>query len=176
MEPPSSGVAFETTNNSAIILSATSRMYPISQLIARPGESEIRLLEGTESTTRMNSKCIPEGISLATTTLKYTAEEFGLAAEKHGYEEADGGDSDGNKNSDVHEGSLEPERPYLSMSSSGETSDTQGANRLRGGAEAKLKNKPYVVKFGKKKAGMVHTNQDNMDENTSYTGQPRQSL
>jgi hypothetical protein len=96
----------------------------------------------------------------------YSPEEFGTEPEVDGYEE----NSDDDEESDKP--SLEPERlpnPLISNSNDVEVSDgtTQRANRLRGGAEAELNNKPYVVKFGRGKAGAVYADQDFVDENTS---------
>jgi hypothetical protein len=104
----------------------------------------------------------------------YSAEEFGLESDEDGYKtETDDGDNGDGEIVDEH--SLEPERipnPAMTCSSDeveASASETQGANRLRGGAEAELKNKPYAVKFTKGKAGAVYANQNYMDENTSYT-------
>lgn len=78
---------------------------------------------------------------------------------------------------DIDEPSLEPERlpnPVAVMTASSDNDEvsgsaTQRANRLRGGAEVELKNKPYIVKFKKGKAGAVYTNLGCVDENTAYT-------
>jgi hypothetical protein len=42
---------------------------------------------------------------------------------------------------------------------------------MRGGAETKLKKKPYIVKFTKGKAGATYINPDCVDQNTAYTSQ-----
>jgi hypothetical protein len=103
----------------------------------------------------------------------YSAEEFGLQPEE---DEADGNNSDEEDREDVDESSLEPERFPPTFSSSSDDveasgNETQPAMRLRGGAEVKLKNKPYAVRFTKGKAGATFTNHDYTDENTLYTSQ-----
>ena len=47
--------------------------------------------------------------------------------------------------------------------------ETQRANRLRGGAEAELNNKPYTVKFSGGNAGAIYTDWDSVDGNATYT-------
>jgi hypothetical protein len=93
----------------------------------------------------------------------YGSEEFGLAPfedeEIHTHNE----DSDEDEGVDGYETFLEPNRPLpnpnvtLSESDFDDVDNSNGiiqrASRLRGGAEAELKNKPYVVKFSKGKAG-----------------------
>ena len=93
--------------------------------------------------------------------------------EEDGCEENDG---ESDENEEYDEPSLEPNRlpyPLLSNSNDIEVNDgeTQRANQLRGGAEAELNNKPYVVKFGGEKAGAVYTDQDRVDANAAYTSQ-----
>lgn len=104
----------------------------------------------------------------------YNPEEFGIGPEEDAYEENDDNDEEEEGN-DANEPSLEPERlpnPLMSDSNDIEVSDgaIQAANRLRGGAEAELNNKPHVVRF-RGKAGAVYTDQDCIDGNTSYTSQ-----
>jgi len=106
----------------------------------------------------------------------YSPEEFGLVDEGDGCEEIFAHDGDSDDDEGVDEISLEPERlPDLSISNSNDTEasngETQGASRIRGGAEVELKNKPYSVKFSKGKAGAVYTNHNGVDGNTSYTSQ-----
>jgi hypothetical protein len=105
----------------------------------------------------------------------YSAEEFGEV------EEVGSGENQSlDRDSDVDEGdvdgaSLEPERlPNPATSTSMDSIEASGdamqrPNRLRGGAEVELKNKPYIVKFKKGKAGAVYANHDCIDENTAYT-------
>ena len=109
----------------------------------------------------------------------YSPEEFGLAPAEDDEEilNHDGDSSDDDE--DIHDNggyeiSLEPDRfpnPTLSNSNDEENGqdNTQPASRLRGGAEMELKNKPYIVKFNKGKAGAVYT--DRNDGNTAYTSQ-----
>ena len=97
--------------------------------------------------------------------------------EEDGYEENDG-DSDDEEEGDNLKPSLEPDRlpnPLISNSNDAVTEVGNGAmqraNRLRGGAEAELNNKPYAVKFRGGKAGAVYTDQDCVDGNAAYTSQ-----
>jgi hypothetical protein len=98
--------------------------------------------------------------------------------EKNGCEENDGEDIEsGSDDSDeCDEPSLEPDRhPNVLMSNSNDIGvgddETHPANRLRGGAEAELNNKPHSVKFSGGKAGAVYTDQDSVDGNAAYTSQ-----
>jgi hypothetical protein len=113
----------------------------------------------------------------------YSPEEFGLAPVEDEHEEilTQNGDSDDDEDVDdegAYETSLEPNRPpngpALTSSNFNDTEDssivTQPANRLRGGADVELNNKPYIVKFSKGKAGAVYTNHD-IDANASYISQ-----
>jgi hypothetical protein len=116
----------------------------------------------------------------------YCYEEFGLApAEDDEIVTHNGGsDSDDDEGSiddmGVDDGTdeifLEPNRlPNLTLSDFNDdgnnNGDTQMATRLRGGAEEELKNKPYVVKFSKGRAGAVYTNNDHINGNTAYISQ-----
>jgi hypothetical protein len=118
----------------------------------------------------------------------YSPEEFGLAPMEDDEEilthngDSDESDDDEGINDDgdddvgAYETSLEPNRlPNPTLSDFDDVDNgngiTQKANRLRGGAEVELKNKPYIVKFGKGKAGVVYTNHDRIDGNTAYTSQ-----
>src|SRR5271168_859545 len=106
----------------------------------------------------------------------YSPEEFGLGADEGGYEDIPAHHGDSDDDEEVDETFLEPIRlPNPSTTNSNDTEAssgaTQGANRLRGGAEVELKNKPYTTKFNKGKAGAVYTNHDCVDGNTSYTSQ-----
>jgi hypothetical protein len=96
--------------------------------------------------------------------------------EEDGYEEKDG-ESDDNEGDEPF---LEPYRlpnPLITNSESNDTEpevndcETQRANRLRGGAEAELDNKPYVVKLSGGKAGAVYSDQEGVNGNTAYTSQ-----
>jgi hypothetical protein len=74
------------------------------------------------------------------------------------------------------EPSLEPNRhPNPLMSNSNDTEVGNGeahpADRLRGGAEADLNNKPFSVKFSGGKAGAVYMDQECVDGNAAYTSQ-----
>ena len=105
----------------------------------------------------------------------YSAEEFG-EVEEVGSGESPDRDSDDDEG-DVDGAFLEPERlPNPAMSMSRDSIEASGdamqrPNRIRGGAEVELKNKPYVVKFKKGKAGTVYPNHNCIDENTAYTSQ-----
>lgn len=74
---------------------------------------------------------------------------------------------------------LEPERlppnPTIPMdtgSNADNLAESSGrAARLRGGAEAGLKKKPYVVNFSQGRAGAVYTDKDCTDQNSAYTHQ-----
>ena len=108
----------------------------------------------------------------------YSAEEL---EDSDGSKENDeNDDSEDGEPEDIDEPFLEPERLPNPALTSSEPSDndveesgsaTHRANRLRGGAEVELKNKPYIVKFKKGKAGAVYTNHRCVDENTAYTSQ-----
>lgn len=107
----------------------------------------------------------------------YSPEEFGLAPaeddEEILYHNGDSDDDEDIHDNGGYEISLEPNRfpnPTLSNSNDEENGqdNTQPASRLRGGAEIELKNKPYIVKFSKGKAGAVYTNHDCIDGNTAY--------
>ena len=111
----------------------------------------------------------------------YSAEEDGLNPEDGGSGENQAHDRDSededDDGEDIDEPFLEPERlpnPEIAISSDDvevSSSAIQRASRLRGGAEVELKNKPYVVKFKKGKAGAVYTNHRCVDENAAYTSQ-----
>jgi len=80
----------------------------------------------------------------------YSPEEFGLGGEEDGYKDIPAQDGDSDDDAEIDETSLEPIRlPSLSMTNSNDTEAssgaTQGANRLWGGAEVELKNKPYSL-------------------------------
>ena len=119
----------------------------------------------------------------------YSPEEFGSAPVEDDEEIlTHNGDSDDDEGMISDEGvddegayeiSLEPNRlPNMATFKLSDFDDvnngngvTQRANRLRGGAEAELKNKPYIVKFSKGKAGEVYTNHNRIDGNTAYISQ-----
>jgi hypothetical protein len=116
----------------------------------------------------------------------YGPEEFGLAPSEDDEEIlTHNGDSDdddeGIDDEGAYETSLEPNRlpknPNPTPSNFDDVDNgngiTQRANRLRGGAEAELKNKPYIVKFSKGNAGAVYTNNDRIDGNTAYISRIR---
>src|SRR5271168_2480729 len=117
----------------------------------------------------------------------YGPEEFGLrpvedvdeilthASDSDGDSDDDEGICQG-VNDDAYGPSLEPNRlPNPTSSNFDEGDNSNGniekANRLRGGAEVELKNRPYIVKFSKGKAGAVYTNHDRIDGNTAYISQ-----
>ena len=125
----------------------------------------------------------------------YSPEEIGLEPVEDEYEQipTHNGDSDDDEGAGVNdenhwhvddEGAyktpLEPDRlpnPTLPNPDDAEDCDsnvtTQRANRLRGGAEAELNNKPYIVKFKKGKAGKVYTDHDiNRTTYISQLGNP----
>lgn len=113
----------------------------------------------------------------------YSLEELGLAPVEDDEENlTHNGDSD-DDDEDIIDGgvddeggyeiSLEPDRLQNSSFSDVDDVDnsngiTQRANRLRGGAEVELKNKPYIVKVSKGKAGAVFTNHERIHGNTAY--------
>lgn len=116
-----------------------------------------------------------ENFSIEADGMEYFEVDSRVEPEEDGYEENDG-ESDENEESD--EPSLEPDRfPNPLMANSNDTevnngeTETQGANRLRGGAEAELNNKPYAVKFSGGNAGAVYMDQDRVDGNAAYTSQ-----
>lgn len=120
----------------------------------------------------------------------YSLEEFGLEsteqmgkASTHGDHEID---SDNEDTDDQPEDiQLEPKRVPPNFNDAASQSikvednacsmDTESAAafRIRGGAEAELENKPYIVKFSQKSntAGRTYQNANCIDENTSYTAQ-----
>lgn len=118
----------------------------------------------------------------------YSPEEFGLAPMEEDEEILTRNHEDSDYDDDIHDEGVddegaydseiitEPDRlpnPTLSIFDDDDngTGDTQRPNRLRGGAEDELKNKPYIVKFSKGKAGAVYTNHDRIDGNTAYISQ-----
>ena len=108
----------------------------------------------------------------------YTPEEFG-SDHKEELEENPtyGSDLDSDEEEESAD-SLEPSQiprtsestPIIEEAESSGT-PTSGASRMQGGAETKLKKKPYVVKFNKGKAGETYTNPDCVDQNTAYSSQ-----
>jgi hypothetical protein len=121
----------------------------------------------------------------------YSPEEFGLAPVEDEHQEIlthnedtsennedddDDDDDDESELEGAYETSLEPNRlptgPNPTPPNIDDAEDnsvtTQPANRLRGGADVELNNKPYVVKFSTGKAGAVYTNH-NIDRNTYIT-------
>lgn len=108
----------------------------------------------------------------------YAPEEFGLDPQEESRESAiHGSDADSDEEEEGGD-PLEPSRiprtsestPVINEAESDST-PTSGASRMRGGAETKLKKKPYIVKFSKGKAGATYTNQDCVDQNNAYTSQ-----
>lgn len=67
---------------------------------------------------------------------------------------------------------LEPERhpnsEIINQQGTQPEETSIGVVRLRGGAEAELRNKPYAIKFTRGRAGAIYS-RDGMDVNTAYT-------
>ncbi|KJA19341.1 hypothetical protein HYPSUDRAFT_1096163 [Hypholoma sublateritium FD-334 SS-4] len=117
----------------------------------------------------------------------YSLEEFGLESTKemddirtHKDNETDSDEED--IDSQPEQTQLEPERVSPNREASEQigqdescTMDTEseGAFRMRGGAEAELGNKPHIIRFnkGNSAAGRTYPNTNCIDANTLYTAQ-----
>lgn len=119
----------------------------------------------------------------------YSLEEFGLESMKetddittHEDHETDSEDED--TDSQPEHTQLEPERvpPNPNREASEQIvqdesctmdTDSGGAFRMRGGAEAELGNKPHIIRFnkGNNAAGRTYPNTNCIDANTLYTAQ-----